>query len=221
MPAPVDYAELVRQSGPMAVALKDQAANISDDILPLPIDAHRIKMEIDGEFPAGLGPERRVGGVANSPRHSAARAAQDPMGLERDMTYQRYLRNAEGSLEPFGPGGSIAVGEGRDFTGAPDVVPHEAIHLLPEVQDMSVDNQHKLIEQLEKYNSGELGSSSVAAGNEYDLGARLLFDPARGHNAAQVAKSAMADPTGGRENYLTYRDMQIAYPDLLRKQGGN
>ena len=221
MPAPVDYAELVRQSGPMAVALKDQAANISDDILPLPIDAHRIKMEIDGGFPAGLDPEQRVGGVANNPRYAALRAAQDPMGLERDLTYQRYLTNADGSEAPFGPEGSIPIGEARDFSGAPHVVPHEATHLLPEVQDMSIENQHRLIRQLEAYNSGELGSSSVAAGNEYDLGARLLFDPARGHNAAQVAKSAMADPTGGRENYLTYRDMQIAYPDLLRKQGGN
>ena len=219
MPAPVDYAELVRQSGPMAVALKDQAANVSDDILPLPLDVQRMRFGYNGQLPnEGMG---GAGGVANSPMYAALRAAQDPMGLERDLTYQRYLTNADGSEAPFGPEGSIPIGEARDFSGAPHVVPHEATHLLPEVQDMSIENQHKLIEQLEKYNSGELGSSSVAAGNEYDLGARLLFDPASGHNAAQVAKSAMADPTGGRENYLTYRDMQIAYPDLLRKQGGN
>ena len=53
-------------------------------------------------------------------------------------------------------------------------------------------------------------AKSDMAGTEYDIGARLMFDPSRGHGAKAVAASAMAgeaflDP---RANYAKYRDAQ-------------
>ncbi len=46
------------------------------------------------------------------------------------------------------------------------------------------------------------------AEDEYDMGARLMYDPARGHGARKVAKSAMASVRNERATYKKYRDQQ-------------
>jgi len=213
----MDYDKLAIESGPMSVALRELVPNIKEDILPLPIDANRIRFGYWGDAPDEL--HGNVGGTANPSGYARLLAQSDPLGIERDMPYQRYLLNADGTEIPFGPEGNVPVGEGVDFAGTPGYAQHEAMHLHPDLQEMSFDAHHQLIDQLEQYNSGELGKSPVAAGNEYDLGARLIYDPARGHGAEQVAGAAMADPTGGRANYINYRDMQQpGLPELLRKR---
>ncbi len=46
------------------------------------------------------------------------------------------------------------------------------------------------------------------ADTEYGLGARLMYDPSRGHGARKVAKSAMESVGNERATYKKYRDQQ-------------
>lgn len=46
------------------------------------------------------------------------------------------------------------------------------------------------------------------AEDEYDMGARLMYDPSRGHGARKVAKSAMESVGNEKATYKKYRDQQ-------------
>ena len=59
---------------------------------------------------------------------------------------------------------------------------------------------------------------SDIAGNEYDMGARLAFDPKRGHGPEKMLEAAIDYLTHGDEKstYRKFRNMQSIYSEELR-----